>query len=146
MATRTCKFCRKFFAGLTDLCPQCMDELDQKYKVIRDYLDRNPMSRTQDIVDGTEIDEKSVLFLIREGRLQLAGGETGLKCVGCGAEITTGRYCEACKRKFAQQVDLARRTGALPQAPSPQPKPVPSTPQSKSRMHVLSDQDRRKDR
>ncbi len=139
---RTCKFCRKLFQGMSDLCPNCVDELDRKYLQIRNYLDRYPDSISSEIAEGAEVDEKSVLYLVREGRLQLNGdaGGTGVRCLGCGAPVTTGRYCSACRQRIAQQVEQARlKAEPTPTRPA-QPKGV-KPDDGKSRMHVLRTRD-----
>ncbi len=136
---RTCKFCRRLFQGLSDLCPNCVDDLDRKYLQIRNYLDRNPASTYGEIAHGAEVDEKSVLYLVREGRLQLNGdgSNTGVRCLGCGGPVNSGRYCNACRQRIARQVEQARqKTEPLPAQPA-RPKPGSDDGNAKSRMHVL---------
>lgn len=132
---RTCKFCRRLFQGqgVSELCPRCADELDRKYLQIRNYLDRYPEGTSSEIAEGAEVDEKSVLFLVRDGRLQLSsGGDTGVQCLGCGRPVTTGRYCSACRARIAQQVEEARQK-AEPRSVRPA-KTAGDEPKSRVRM------------
>jgi hypothetical protein len=108
MEIRQCKFCHKNYQGFSNLCPQCLDTLDKIYVAVRNHLDSTPNSSVRQIVDATGIDERSILFLIREGRLMLRGVSSDIKCIKCGAPIALGKYCDACKSGIVQSLESTR--------------------------------------
>lgn len=101
---RSCPRCSKLFKHRGyPLCPDCIAKVDDDYITVRDYLYKNPQAGIQEIVDNTEVDYKSVSYLVRTGRLTFADGvDTGVHCESCGANITSGSLCPECVNKFNQ--------------------------------------------
>ncbi len=104
MNIKHCKFCKKMHQGLGNLCPQCVQEMDTKYIAVRNHLDQNPNLTLHELAEVTSVDERSILFLVREGRLMLKNASADIKCIKCGAAIASGRYCAACKSGIMQSL------------------------------------------
>ena len=108
MSLAKCKRCGKLFNKMLDknVCPACMEKEEEEFQKVRDFLKRYPEKKLEEISEGTEVDKKVILDFIREGRLQLAEieveeGSALLVCERCGKPITTGRFCEDCRKKLA---------------------------------------------
>lgn len=102
MDIKVCKFCRKHFQGFSNQCPKCVQELDRKYLILRNHLDAKPNYTIRELAEATEVDEKTILFLVREGRLMLKNASSDIKCIKCGVAIISGKYCDACKSSIMQ--------------------------------------------
>lgn len=137
MSIIKCRFCRKTFQGFSALCPTCIEQLDSKYIIVRNYLDKNKSANLRQVADDTGVDEKSLLYLIREGRLSLHGEDGKVICLKCGASIETGKYCEKCKGNLVH--DLENTISAMEEkTKTPQPKPKQAA-DGKGRLHILRD-------
>lgn len=98
---KQCSRCRQLFQSLgSDVCPDCAQEIDQQFLVVKDFLYDHPDAKIMEIVQGTNVDEKLVLNFLREGRLSVSQPEDMLTCIECGEPITTGRYCARCQEKL----------------------------------------------
>lgn len=102
MDIKVCKFCRKNYQGFSSLCPKCAQELDRKYLILRNHLDAKPNCTIRELAEATEVDEKTILFLVRDGRLMLKNASSDIKCIKCGEAIISGKYCDACKSSIMQ--------------------------------------------
>jgi predicted amidophosphoribosyltransferase len=139
MSIIKCRFCRKSFQGFSALCPACIEQLDSKYIIVRNYLDKNRSANLRQVADDTGVDEKSLLYLIRDGRLSLRGEGGEIICMKCGAPISSGRYCDKCKDNLVH--DLENTISAMEEKMKPpQPKPV-QIADGKGRLHILSRDD-----
>lgn len=137
MDIKTCRYCKKSFRGFTALCPACAETIDKKYQAIRNYLDTNHAANIRIVAEATGVEEKVILFLIREGRIELRGASADVACLKCGAAITSGKYCDKCKGNLVHDLDAARsamRGSGMPV----QRKAEPQT-NSKGRIHILKD-------
>jgi predicted amidophosphoribosyltransferase len=97
----TCAFCGRLFQSPgTNICPGCGDKLDRDFLVVREYIYEKETEDVslKDITENPDVSEKTVLFLIKEGRLSerkiLTEGR--LTCAACGAAIARGRFCSKC--------------------------------------------------
>lgn len=140
MESRICRFCHRRFNGFSATCPECVNELDGKYIIVRNYLDKNRdgVNNVKSIADASGVDEKSLLYLIREGRLILKGEAATVSCLKCGAPIYSGKYCEKCKADLVRKLESTRdaMSGVLKQAEKPKAKQSDGM----GRMHVLKDE------
>lgn len=138
MDIKSCKFCKKTFRGFSNLCPTCADELDKKYIIVRNYLDRNRESNIHNVATETEVDEKSLLYLIREGRLALRGEPGGtITCMKCGVPIQSGKLCEKCKVDLVRNLENTKN--AMESSIKPAQPKAAQAEDNKSKMHVLKD-------
>jgi predicted amidophosphoribosyltransferase len=137
MDVKQCRFCRKPFRGFSALCPVCAEQLDEKYVTVRNYLDKYPGGNISMVAEESGVDERSLLFLMREGRLSLKSDSAFITCMKCGTAIQSGRYCEKCKGDLVRTLESTRNSMASSIKPS-QPKPK-NTGDDKGKMHVLMD-------
>lgn len=101
-----CVFCGKLFqSGGTKYCLACSAAIDEAFVTARNYIyDTEHDVSFKEMLDNTDINEKILSFLIKEGRLTL-NDMTGsnFKCIVCGRKVTSGRMCESCSAKFAEE-------------------------------------------
>ena len=96
---RSCAICGTLFMSYgSNICAACLEQVDEAYKKIREY-----MYRAQDGVhvkalhEQTGVSERIILYLMKEGRLVNHEVKDGnLKCVACGAPISSGKLCPKC--------------------------------------------------
>lgn len=102
MELRNCPQCGKIFNFIrVNLCPECQRKDDECFKIIRDYISRNPGVSVVDVSKNTGVSEEKVLRFLREGRLSVGvDSPIKLECELCGKFISGGRYCPACQEKL----------------------------------------------
>lgn len=106
---RTCRRCRKLFNYIASpYCPRCVDEIDREYRVVRDYIYDHPNEGIKEIADATDVDERVILELLRDGRLELDSGSAALQCERCGSNISSGRYCGYCQSMLSNELKRAQ--------------------------------------
>jgi uncharacterized protein len=134
---KSCKFCKRTFRGFSALCPSCVEQLDNKYLMVRNYLDRNSMSNISRVAEETEVDEKSLLYLIRDGRIAIKGEGSAISCLKCGMPITSGKYCDKCKTDLVKNLEATKSAMEHSAAPAPaKPKDIND---GRGRMHMLKE-------
>lgn len=104
MDVRTCKKCGRLFNYLSGLplCPSCRDELEKSFAKVKDYIWSKPGATMQQISEDNDVPVQQLRQWIREERLEFTqDSPIHLTCENCGADIRTGRYCDACKSKMA---------------------------------------------
>ena len=110
MRVYTCRKCGKQYetAGFTDgLCDECLMEHLDKYHQVREYLWSHPGSTASEIATACECSVRQVMQWVKEDRFMLTdGSKVLLYCANCGAKITSGVYCAACKA-LAEKNQLA---------------------------------------
>lgn len=132
MDIKSCRFCKKAFRGFSSLCPTCAEQLDQKYILVRNYLDRDRSANVMMVAQETGVDEKSILYLIREGRIALLSSDgTAITCLKCGAAILSGRYCDKCKSSLMQDLNSTKNAMAASAASR-----KPEHADGKNRIHI----------
>ncbi len=100
-----CKLCKKPFQSMgLQFCPECMKEIDEKYKPVRDYLYEHPNASIEEVSEGTEVSERIILYYLKDGRLSMAKASGLLRCEQCGAAINSGRFCEKCMAKLDERM------------------------------------------
>lgn len=107
MDVRNCKNCGKLFNFLSGapLCPSCAKALDEKFTVVKEYIYNHPGAGMQEVSDENEVTVPQIQKWIREERLSFAEGSlVGIECESCGTTIRTGRYCQSCKDKLANNL------------------------------------------
>lgn len=101
MQIAKCKWCGRPFQSFgLPFCPKCMQELDEQYKPVRDYLYDNPNATIEEVVAETGVPQRVILFYLRDGRLRMVNASGLLKCEQCGAPIDSGHLCEKCMGKL----------------------------------------------
>jgi len=65
-----CKSCKKLFAKYFEsYCQECAPQEDEYYRIVRDYLYRNPNSSVGAVVAATGINQGRIFDYISEGRI-----------------------------------------------------------------------------
>ena len=64
--------------------------------MIRDYLAEHRNAGIGQVSDQTGVHEKTILYLVREGRLSFGTQGEVFRCERCGALIQEGRFCDRC--------------------------------------------------
>lgn len=132
MAIKKCKGCGCLFDMYSmPFCNKCMQEMDEKYKVVRDYLYENPNATVEQVNRDTETPEWIIMYFLREGRLSMANASGYLRCEQCGKAVTSGRVCPECAKRIGGKIQAA-----IPKS-APKPKAEPSGGKS-SGMHIRS--------
>lgn len=106
---RNCKECGRVFQynGLSKICPRCQQKDEENFKMVKEYIYDNPGATMIDITEDTGVPEEKVLRYLREGRLEISGGEETvffLECERCGKGISTGRFCDECAREMEKNL------------------------------------------
>lgn len=103
MELRNCSRCGKLFrsTGLT-ICSECRTQLDEEFKIVRDYLRQHPGARVFEVSQATGVPASRIYNMVREGRLTATSTDSDLavECIQCGTKIVTGRMCSKCTLDF----------------------------------------------
>jgi len=97
MNLKNCRECGKLFTYTGSLlCSNCLDKLDQAFYKVREYLYKHPEANIDRISEETEVPRKTILQMLKEGRLEIKAEASGLTCRSCKAPISAGMYCPIC--------------------------------------------------
>lgn len=108
MEVRTCNKCKRLFNYLSGqpICPNCKDELEEKFVVVRDYVRDHPHEGIPEVAAANEVSQQQIRRWIREERLSFSEESgIGLDCESCGKMIRSGRLCEECKQRLLGNVN-----------------------------------------
>jgi len=79
--------------------------MEKQFLVVRDYIEHNPGMDIETISKDTGVEVKSILQMLREGRLQYKGSGR-LKCTICGASIDEGYFCIGCRQEIQKRFQV----------------------------------------
>ena len=131
MNIRQCKRCGKLFNSVSSpFCSDCLDEVDQAYLVVRDYIYDHPDSAIIEITAKTGVSEKMILQFLKESRLSIAESSGLLVCENCGKPLSQGRYCQVCMGAIDKELERV-----TPGTPVRKREPLNGSA-SKERMHI----------
>lgn len=100
MAFKSCQKCGRIFALIrSPFCGSCLEIIDQEYRLIRRHIDEHPQATVTDIATDLQIDERTILYLLREGRLETRQ-KVHWPCSGCGHPIQAGDTCADCRSRL----------------------------------------------
>ncbi|OJF17250.1 MAG: hypothetical protein A6D91_10470 [Bacillaceae bacterium G1] len=104
-----------------DICPRCVQEIEQEFLKCHDYLRDHPGATVIEIHEGTGVSIKQIEEFVKEGRFQFARGEhLDYSCERCGRRIKKGRFCNVCKKELFQEFSqLTDETNEEPESPRP---------------------------
>ena len=112
MELKTCSKCGRTFAdstGTMNFCSRCIPDIEDEFKIVRDYLYDNPGATVKQVSEATGVSETIILKLLRDERIELTDESAGiLKCQSCGTDIKMGKYCENCKHNLAKDLSGAK--------------------------------------
>ena len=137
MNVRNCRKCGRVFnyiIGQT-LCLSCRDELENKFKEVKEYVQKNRGCGINDVAEACEVEASQIKQWIREERLEFTEDSMiGLACEICGASIRTGRYCEKCKAQTLNGLNNVVRQAQASRMPQ---QPTSSNSKDNPRMRFL---------
>ena len=132
---KKCTSCGRIFDGFGLECPECVQENERQFNLVKDYIWENPRASMTELSEETGVPAKLITRFLREGRLELDNADGLIVCERCGAPITSGTLCRNCKDKLAHAMDRV-----LPNAGKPAPKedkmPIGSTKSDKLHVRV----------
>ena len=141
LSIRYCKNCSKpFNYKVSPYCPKCLNAIDEAFEKCRNYLDKNRFATIKELADETEVSEKIILLLLKEGRLSLEGSKD-LTCESCDKPIESGRYCLECTVKKQNELSYIKsslRPGERGSTSAP-------TSTGKERMHYIPKSKKKED-
>lgn len=117
MDVRNCKNCGKLYNyfGGQPLCPSCFNDLEDKFKLVKEYIYDHPQCGIQEVSEEFEVSIQIIHRWIREERLSFSeNSDVGLECERCGVMVRTGRYCKACKDTLANNLNNIYKKDVLP--------------------------------
>ena len=130
MDVRNCRECGRLFnytSGGVPICPACAKKLEEKFMVVKQYIYDHPGAGIQEVSEENDVSINTIKKWVREERLTFAeGSAVGIECERCGKTILSGRYCEECKKKVANQLGSAY--GSAAQAAPAQKKKTDNNP------------------
>lgn len=130
-----CRRCGRIFNYIVGpkICPACKEENENAFQRVKKYVQEHPEVTIVSLAEACEVEPSQINQWLREERLELKSG-TGiaLPCEGCGAPITSGRYCDKCKHDLAKGFNEAIRSR------EPEPKPATPVKDNSNRMRFLN--------
>jgi len=102
MELRNCPECGKVFTYIrTNLCPACQKKDEDTFRIVRNFISRNPSADIVTVCEETGVSEEKIMRYIREGRINRGfNSEIKFECEVCGVLIASGRLCPACSDKL----------------------------------------------
>ncbi|MBA1334014.1 MAG: flagellar protein [Firmicutes bacterium] len=104
---RNCRRCGKLYVYTgRPICGSCIEEDEQLYKIVREYIEKHPRSTTFEVAEALDISVDKILQFLREGKLELSGDNINmlLECERCGKPIRTGRFCPECSADIEKEL------------------------------------------
>lgn len=132
MEIKNCKDCGKLFnyLGGPRLCPGCKSKLEEKFQQVKKYIYEHKDASMSQVSEENDVSVQQIKQWVREERLSFtADSAVGIECESCGVQIQTGRFCEACKKKLANNLGSVYH--------KEQPKEPAKTTREKARMRFL---------
>lgn len=110
MSVKNCTRCGRMFQseGPSKLCARCVDNDEEDFKVVREYVYDNPNSSIPQVAEDTGVSEEKILKYLRQGKLILKDElSMVLDCERCGKPIKSGRYCDSCTQEMSRGLKSA---------------------------------------
>lgn len=106
MDVRNCKVCGRIYKydGFR-ICLNCRRLEEETFRKVKEYLYNHPLSTIQVVSEETGVSTQKILSYLREGRLEIAEGNTNLilECERCGVSIRTGKFCDKCQVEMERE-------------------------------------------
>ena len=106
--TKICKSCKRMFYYIAgpEVCPQCREVEEEQFKLVKEYLRKNPGANLQEVKEATKVSSKLILRFLREGRLEVTeDSPIALFCEKCGKRILTGIRCTECESEMLKALN-----------------------------------------
>ncbi len=106
LSVSQCKKCARLYQplGNAPYCPTCMEELESNFDLVKAYIYEHPSANAVEISQETGVPEKDIFYFLKEGRLSVSENSGMLLCESCGRSITTGRFCDSCKKHLEREL------------------------------------------
>ncbi len=101
---RNCPRCGKIFGYIgRPICNSCMQDEEDEFKKVKEYVYENPGANMAEVSQATEISVDKIMRFLRDERLEITGDDSNmiLECERCSKAIKTGRFCDHCKDDMA---------------------------------------------
>jgi predicted amidophosphoribosyltransferase len=115
LALSKCALCGKAFNSVgSRLCAPCMKQLDEAYVKVRRFIYQNPdKAAFASIVEGAQVEEETLSYLIDQGRIVIGGtAGGGTRCRACGAVTAGDALCERCRSRLVSEKLMPGAAGA----------------------------------
>lgn len=112
MNVRNCRKCGRIFNYVMGphICPACKDLLEADFQRVKAYIEDHKNATITQVAEECEVEISQIQQWLREERLSLTEGSgIILQCESCGAAITSGRYCDECRRNLTKGLTDAVR-------------------------------------
>ena len=119
-----CPYCgRVFVRTFHNICQHCINEIEEQYQLVRDYLREHRTATITELSEETGVPVKQITKFIREGRLSLKDNPNmSYPCESCGILIREGNLCGSCRQKLAKKLNRVQESIAQSfRKPSPKP-------------------------
>lgn len=94
--------------GGRPLCPNCITELEKKFKEVKEYLREHEFCSMQELAESNDVTISQIKQWVREERLTFTSDSPlSIECENCGAPIKTGKYCINCLAKLQNSLQDA---------------------------------------
>ena len=113
---------RLMVKGLKNICPNCLQEIEDQYQLCLKYLRENRQCSLVELSEATGVSVGQITKFIREGRISIANHPNmSYECEVCGATIREGNLCESCRVRLTRDINhlkTVERQRAESSAPS----------------------------
>ena len=108
MALANCIKCGKLFNKvLRDLCPVCIEQMEQDFERVYVFLKENGPTHIDVLHEETGVEKKLIMKFLAEGRFE--GVTVTYKCESCGVSINSGKLCAKCAQELNDQIQKMRQ-------------------------------------
>ena len=110
---KNCIRCGKIYDDYLDLyklCPDCRDQESTLLRKVKDYLWDYPGTTEAKLRELFGVTHEEVTKWLREERLEITPDSSiKLTCCRCGSMILKGKYCDHCKKKVGDELDMLKK-------------------------------------
>ncbi len=109
MDARNCRMCGKMFNYISgrQICSNCKKDLEEKFAEVKEYVREHKDASIAEVSEELSVPVKQIKDWIREERLQFSAATGEICCENCGKPITTGKFCDNCRKKMVNKLDNA---------------------------------------
>jgi flagellar operon protein (TIGR03826 family) len=109
MDVRNCRMCGKLYNFIggpyRNLCPNCIEKMEKKFDEVKEYIEEHKAATINEVSEECDVSSRQIEQWIREERLMISDDSPiGIRCERCGTTIRSGRFCERCKNKIANNL------------------------------------------
>lgn len=108
-----CKKCHSLFQTLkdTDYCPICSLEINKLFNKVKKYIRDNNRAGIHEVSEACSVNPKWIIQWVREERLYFTEeSEIAIPCLQCGTKISTGKYCDHCRKTMSNNMTSLKRS------------------------------------